>query len=104
MPADKELQKTVLHAHQQRCAECHVPETVSRLDWIDLKEPAKSRFLVAPLSGACGKTIYADQNDPDYEILRKAVEDAVMKALQYPRRDVEALLEEWNFQSPYYRR
>jgi mono/diheme cytochrome c family protein len=98
MPADKELQQTVLNVHQKRCAECHEPETVSRLDWVDLKEPAKSRFLTAPLAGTAGgmKAVYADQNDPDYTTLRKAVEEAVQKALQYPRRDVETLLESWN--------
>jgi hypothetical protein len=96
MPADKEFQKTVLSIHQKRCTECHEPEKVSRLDWINLKEPTKSRFLTAPLLGACGKAIYANQNDPDYKTLWKAVEDAVQKALQYPRRDVEALLESWN--------
>jgi mono/diheme cytochrome c family protein len=93
MPADKELQKTVLNVHQKRCAECHAPDTVSRLDWIDLNAPEKSRFLTAPLLGGCGKAIYADQNDPDYAALRKTVEEAVKKAWQYPRRDVEALLE-----------
>jgi mono/diheme cytochrome c family protein len=99
MPADKELQQTVLAVHQKRCAECHAPDTVSRLDWIDLKTPSKSRFLVAPLARSaggmerCGRAIYADQNDPDYAALRKAVEEAVKKAWQFPRRDVEALLD-----------
>jgi mono/diheme cytochrome c family protein len=99
MPADKELQQTVLTIHQKRCAECHAPDAVSRLDWIDLNAPEKSRFLTAPLAGTaggrerCGKAIYADQNDPDYAALRKAVEEAVKKAWQFPRRDVEALLE-----------
>ena len=99
MPADKELQQTVLSVHQKRCAECHAPDTVSRLDWIDLNTPEKSRFLTAPLAGTagglerCGKVIYADQNDPDYLTLQRAVKDAVKRALQYPRRDVEALLE-----------
>jgi len=105
MPADKELQQTVLNVHSKRCAECHAPDTVSRLDWIDLNAPEKSRFLVAPLAKAaggterCGKAIYADQNDPDYAALRKAVEAAVKKAWQYPRRDVEALLE-WKLSQP----
>ncbi|MDR0328313.1 MAG: discoidin domain-containing protein [Planctomycetaceae bacterium] len=96
MPADKDLQQTILTIHQKRCAECHAPESVSRLDWIDLTEPAASRFLVAPLSGKCGKTIYTDRNDPDYVMLQKTVDAAVTKALQFPRRDVESLLKEWN--------
>ena len=54
---------------------------------------------MAPLAGAaggseqCGRAIYADQNDPDYAALRRIVEDAVQKARQFPRRDLEALLE-----------
>ena len=98
MPADKELQKTVLEVHRKRCAECHTPDKVSRLDWIDLNAPEKSRFLATPLAhtadGTKHKTIYTDQNDPDYATLRKVVEDAVKKTWQYPRRDLETLLEQ----------
>jgi len=100
MPADKELQKTVLKTHQKRCAECHTPDKVSRLDWIDLNAPEKSRFLTAPLAKTaggtehCGKAVYNGTNDADYAALRQAVEDAVKKAWQYPRRDLETLLEQ----------
>ena len=100
MPADKELQNTVLQVHQKRCAACHAPENISRLDWIDLNAPEKSLFLTAPLAHTaggtehCGKAVYADRNDADYAALRKVVEDAVEKAWQYPRRDLETLLEQ----------
>jgi len=100
MAADRELQKTISEVHQKRCTQCHTPDKISRLDWIDLNAPEKSRFLTAPLakmaSGTerCGKAIYADQNDPDYATLHKIVEDAVKKAWQYPRRDLETLLEQ----------
>jgi mono/diheme cytochrome c family protein len=100
MPADKELQKTVLKVHQKRCAECHTPDKVSRLDWIDLNAPEKSRFLVAPLAKSaggtelCGKAVYNGTNDSDYATLLQVVEDAVKKAWQYPRRDLETLLEQ----------
>jgi mono/diheme cytochrome c family protein len=97
MPADKELQKTVLDTHRKRCAECHTPDNISRLDWIDLYAPENSRFLTAPLANAANgkkhKAVYTTQNDPDYMALRKVVEDAVKKAWQYPRRDLETLLE-----------
>ena len=94
MPADKELQKTVLEVHQKRCAECHTANDISRLDWIDLNAPEKSRFLAAPLSGTKHKAVYASQSDPDYAMLRQVVDDAVKKAWQYPRRDLETLLEQ----------
>ena len=102
MPADKELQNTVLLIHQKRCATCHAPDNISRLDWIDLNAPEKSLFLTAPLAHTaggterCDKAVYADQNDADYAILRKVVEEAVEKAWQYPRRDLETLLEQKN--------
>ena len=100
MPADKQLQQTILEVHRKRCAECHTPSDVSRLDWINLNAPEKSRFLAAPLdksaggSERCSKAVYTDPNDPDYAALRKVVEDAVKKAWQYPRRDLEILLEQ----------
>ena len=100
MPADKELQKTITDVHRKRCVQCHAPDKVSRLDWVDLNAPEKSRFLTAPLAKTaggtnhCGNAIYANQNDPDYAALRKVVDDAVKKAWQYPRRDLETLLEQ----------
>ena len=95
MPADKDLQTTVTEVHQKRCAECHTPDKISRLDWIDLNAPEKSRFLAAPLANAGKhKAVYTNQNDPDYAKLRQVVEDAVKKAWQYPRRDLETLLEQ----------
>jgi mono/diheme cytochrome c family protein len=98
MPADKELQETVFKVHKKRCAECHNPDNISRLDWIDISVPEKSRFLAAPLANAAGgakhKAVYANPNDPDYAALRKVVDDAVKKAWQYPRRDLETLLEQ----------
>ena len=97
MPADRELRRFISEVHQKRCSECHTAADISRLDWIDLNEPEKSRFLATPLAimtnGAKHKRVYADLNDPDYVALRKVVEDAVKKAWQYPRRDLEALLE-----------
>jgi len=50
--SDAELRQTILSIHQKRCAECHKAEDVSRLDWIDITAPEKSRFLTAPLAAA----------------------------------------------------
>ncbi len=89
LAADSELQEKIAAVHGRRCAECHAPETVSRLDWIDLHEPGKSLFLTAPLrSGRCGRAVYADETDPDYRSVRESVENAVRKAKQFPRRDL----------------
>lgn len=67
-----ELRKGLLAVHERRCAFCRKPAEVTRIDWIDLREPARSRFPAAPLSataggkGACGE-VYRDASDPDYQ-------------------------------------
>ncbi len=97
LTADAELQKTIADVHARRCAECHEPKAVSRTDWIDLLAPEKSGFLAAPLpkraggTERCGKAVYADQLDPDYVLLRDAVEEATRRAWEFPRRDIEVL-------------
>jgi hypothetical protein len=67
------------------------------LDWIDLREPARSLFLSAPLareaggSGKCGQVVYQDASDADYRAVLAVVADAVQKAWAQPRRDVASL-------------
>jgi mono/diheme cytochrome c family protein len=95
--ADRALQGRLAAVHAKRCAECHKPDDVSRLDWVSLREPSRSRFLAAPLAkdaggvGTCRKIVYNTVRDPDYQALLSAVEAAVRKAWQLPRRDVKAL-------------
>ena len=97
MLADKQLLKQIADVHAKRCAECHDPNAVSRLDWVDIGFPEKSRFLTAPLPKRAGGTerctnpVYADQLDPDYVLLRETVEEAVRRAWDTPRRDLEVL-------------
>lgn len=99
LPADAALQQLVSETHQKRCAECHTTKDVSRLDWVNLAEPEKSRFLTAPLarssggSGACEKAVYTDINDADYSKLLTAIEEAVEKSWKFPRRDMELFIE-----------
>jgi mono/diheme cytochrome c family protein len=97
LPNDRELGQKIAAVHAKRCAGCHDAAAVSRLDWIDLARPERSRFLAAPLAkaasgqGKCVKPVYQDQSDPDYRQLRQVVEAAVKKAWQFPRRDVKSL-------------
>ena len=97
---DAELQQKIAAVHARRCAECHDPAAVSRLDWIDLFRPEQSRFLAAPLAkaaaglGKCSKVVYRDASDPDYRLLRELVESSARKALQLPRRDVKSLIQD----------
>jgi mono/diheme cytochrome c family protein len=100
LAADKELAKQITAVHERRCASCHKPSDISRLDWIDLKQPERSLFLSAPLAKSTGGTerckaiAYQDVTDADYASLRQAVASAVKKAWDFPRRDLQALVED----------
>jgi hypothetical protein len=97
LASDNTLLKSLAAVHERRCLSCHKPQDVTRTDWIDIHEPAKSRFLLAPLgkdaggTGKCIPAVYKDQNDSDYRAVRELVEAAVKKAWENPRRDLQAL-------------
>ncbi len=95
---DDELLNRLRGLHQQRCAGCHAAESVSRLDWIDIHQADGSLFLRAPLAKSsggtqkCGQAVYASDEDPDYQAVRKLVEEALDRAWANPRRDLQALI------------
>jgi hypothetical protein len=97
LAADRELAGQITAVHAKRCAACHQPAEVSRLDWIDIRRPEQSRFLQAPLAKAsggaakCKAATYRDQTDPDYQAVRRAVEAGLKKLWVCPRRDVKSL-------------
>jgi len=101
LAADLDLHKRLLEVHGKRCASCHDPAAVSRLDWIDLREPSRSRFLMAPLAAAaappdagakrCTPAPYASPDDPDYRALSQAVAEAVARQWRQPRRELVAM-------------
>jgi len=99
LPADKALHQQLLQVHARRCAACHTPEDVTRLDWINLSRPERSLFLDAPLAKsaggaqACDQAPYAGADDPDYRHVFELVRAAAAKAWEYPRRDLRALKE-----------
>ncbi len=94
--ADKTLQEQLHVIHERRCAACHKPDEVTRLDWIDLNRPAQSLFLAAPLGQSmqgrptCSPVVYASDQDPDYALALNLVRGAAAKAWENPRRDLEA--------------
>jgi mono/diheme cytochrome c family protein len=100
LPADAKLAAQILDVSARRCASCHAPADVARLDWIDLRSPRKSRFLVAPLAKSaggtekCGSAVYRDRDDPDYRALVATVTAAVNEAWRRPRRDLKVVKEE----------
>jgi hypothetical protein len=94
LPTDQALRKALTALHEKRCGTCHKAREITRLDWIDVHEPAQSLFLIAPLARAaggrakCGAGVYRDTTDADYRAARAQVESAVRKALESPRRDL----------------
>ena len=98
LAADRSLSEKILAVHVKRCVECHKAEDVSRMDWIDLRRPERTRFLAAPLSreaggaGTCREAPYRTANDADYLECLQTVRDAVVRAWENPRRDVANLL------------
>ncbi len=100
LPADAALKEQLLEIHERRCAACHAPEEVTRMEWICLDAPEKSLFLRAPLAQAaggtqaCGPEVYAHPQDADYHAVHALAAQAVDRAWAAPRRDLEALIEE----------
>jgi hypothetical protein len=97
--ADNGLLSAIQAVHTRRCAVCHKADEVTRLDWIDLHAPEKSRFLIAPLAkesgglGKCGgkSSVYGSTMDADYRAVLALLEPAVKKAWTAPRRDLASL-------------
>ena len=97
MATDRALIDGIAAAHARRCSNCHLPAQVTRVDWIDLKRPEQSLFLIAPLgrnaggAGKCSGQVYQDTGDVDYRAVLDAVRTAVKKTWASPRRDVVSL-------------
>ncbi len=95
LAADASLRQRLAEIHKRRCASCHEPAAVTRIDWIDLARPHQSLFLAAPLARtaagrpACTSHPYTTPEDPDYTAAFNIVSDAVARALAHPRRDLE---------------
>jgi hypothetical protein len=98
LAADTSLVESIGAVHARRCAPCHAAADVTRVDWIDLQTPDRSLFLSAPLATTtdgrkCAQPPYAGAEDADYQLVRRLVGDAVVKAWAFPRRDLLGLLE-----------
>ncbi|HUT34459.1 MAG TPA: discoidin domain-containing protein [Planctomycetota bacterium] len=97
LAADRGLAQQIAAVHAKRCAGCHNPADVSRLDWVSLRDPRRSLFLDAPLAkeagglAKCKQPTYKDPADPDYQALLGQLEAALQKAWASPRRDLKAL-------------
>jgi hypothetical protein len=98
LASDRALLKSITAVHEKRCAACHKPAEVSRLDWIDIHDARRSLFLSAPLTTAAPdkpkcRGAFHDAGDPDYLSVLKQVQEAVARQWASPRRDVQSLKE-----------
>lgn len=97
LAADRQLHGQIAAIHGRRCANCHAPDDVSRLDWIDIHRPRESLFLAAPLAkeasgtGKCKQVVYQNPSDPDYQAVLQLVRTALAQAWNAPRRDLKAI-------------
>jgi hypothetical protein len=88
------LEKTLTDMGRRRCAECHSGGKFPRRVWVRITEPELNPFLLAPLarsaggSQKCGKAVFADKSDADYQAIRVLFEpnEAMLKAR--PRMDM----------------
>jgi hypothetical protein len=89
----EKLDQVLADVAKRRCAECH-KSGVPRREWVRITEAAFNPFLVAPLarsaggSQKCGKAVFADRNDADYQAilaLFKPIEESLAKT---PRTDM----------------
>jgi len=100
LATDKKLTEQLSAIHKRRCAACHKPAEVTRLDWIDPRQPERTLFLRAPLAKAgggtqaCSDLVYRDTADPDYRFVRDLLRAAAGQAWQFPRRDLQTLVDE----------
>ena len=89
-----DLDKTLADVAKRRCAECHKNGAVPRPFWTRITNPQLNGFLAAPLaaaaggSGACGKVVFRDASDPDYQAILKTFEPVAATMREKPREDM----------------
>lgn len=93
LPPD--LKSTLAAVAQRRCAGCHEGgKAVGRKVWTRITNPHLNDFLLAPLarsaggSEACGKAIFKDTRDPDYQAILKTFEPVARMLKEKPRDDM----------------
>jgi hypothetical protein len=92
VPAD--LEKVLSDVARRRCAECHQDAKIPRRQWTRITEPELNPFLVAPLAKAaggslkCGKAVFPNKNDPDYQAILATFKPVEEMLKTTPRMDM----------------
>jgi len=78
----------------RRCADCHQTELPLKF-WTRIENPELNNFLMAPLSkdaggsGSCGKAVFKNTTDPDYQKILKCFDSVEKLMKENPRKDME---------------
>ena len=79
---------------RRRCAACHSQGQFPRRVWTRITEPELNAFLVAPLaceaggSEKCGRSVFADRSDPDYQAILATFQPIRKMLAERPRMDM----------------
>ena len=88
------LQKPLNDVYRRRCQSCHGPRGHDRIRQARLPAVEGSPALLAPLAKAaggteaCGRPIFKDRSDPDFEKLASILAEAPEEAKRNPRADM----------------
>lgn len=88
------LESVLTEVAQRRCAECHAGGKFPRPFWTRIVNPQLNGFLAAPLpreaggSGACGKAVFATDQDPDYQAILATFRSVLDGLAERPRTDM----------------
>jgi hypothetical protein len=97
------LEKTLSEVTVRRCAECHkvkpgdkqpASQSLPRLPYVRVTNPENNAFLLAPLAKSaggterCGKPVFQNKEDPDYQAVLKTFEPTTKMLRDNPRQDM----------------
>jgi hypothetical protein len=88
------LEAVLADVAARRCAECHQGGKIPRREWVRITEPELNPFLLAPLarsaggSQRCGRAVFADRRDPDYQAILTTFEPLTAMLKARPRMDM----------------
>jgi hypothetical protein len=90
----RDLDKTLASVASRRCADCHSGGKIPRQFWTRITNPHLNEFLLAPLAKSaggterCGKAVFADTHDPDYQAVLGTFAPALAELERMPRIDM----------------
>lgn len=88
------LDQVLADVGARRCSQCHEQGRFPRRVWTRITEPELNPFLIAPLSRRaggserCGKAVFADRRDPDYQAILALFEPVEAMLKERPRMDM----------------